>query len=103
MSMKNPMTPAGIEPATFRFLTQHLKHCATSVPQGLVDGIEIDFNSLKTAVSLCHTGFDIMQLRSANSAYVCFECRPSSDYFSYIYKILLLDSVPLDHAILRIS
>ena len=32
MSMKNPLTPAGIEPATFRILTQHLNHCATAVP-----------------------------------------------------------------------
>jgi len=23
------MTPAGIEPATFRFVAQHLNHCAT--------------------------------------------------------------------------
>jgi len=27
-----PMTPAGIEPATFRFVTQHLNHCTTAVP-----------------------------------------------------------------------
>ena len=27
MPMKNPMTPAGIEPATFRFVGQHLNHC----------------------------------------------------------------------------
>ena len=26
------MTPAGIEPATFQFLAQHLNHCATMVP-----------------------------------------------------------------------
>ena len=26
------MTPAGIEPATFRFVVQHLNHCATAVP-----------------------------------------------------------------------
>ena len=26
------MTPTGIEPATFRFLAQHLNHCATAVP-----------------------------------------------------------------------
>ena len=26
------MTPAGIEPATFRFVAQQLSHCATSVP-----------------------------------------------------------------------
>ena len=29
---KIPMTPPGIEPATFRFVTQHLNHCATAVP-----------------------------------------------------------------------
>jgi len=26
------MTPPGIEPATFRFVAQHLNHCATAVP-----------------------------------------------------------------------
>jgi len=30
--MKNPVTLAGIEPATFRFVAQHLNHCATAVP-----------------------------------------------------------------------
>jgi len=32
MSMKNPLTPAGIEPATFRSVAQHLNHCATAAP-----------------------------------------------------------------------
>jgi len=32
MSIKNTLTPAGIEPATFRFVTQHLNHCAPAVP-----------------------------------------------------------------------
>ena len=27
--MKNPLTPAGIEPATIRLVAQHLNHCAT--------------------------------------------------------------------------
>ena len=35
MSMKNPLTPAGIEPATFRFVAQHLNHFATTVPNQL--------------------------------------------------------------------
>ena len=32
MSIKNPLTPSGIEPATFRFVTQRLNHCVTAVP-----------------------------------------------------------------------
>ena len=32
MSMKNPLTPAGIEAATLRFVAQHLNYCATAVP-----------------------------------------------------------------------
>ena len=34
MSMKNPVTPAGIEPATYRFVAQHLNHSATAGPTG---------------------------------------------------------------------
>jgi len=33
--MKYPPTLAGIEPATFRFVAQHLNHCATAVPINL--------------------------------------------------------------------
>ena len=36
MSMKNPLTPAGIEPATFRFVARYLNHCATTVPPKIV-------------------------------------------------------------------
>jgi len=31
--MKNSMTPAGVKPATFRFVAQQLNHCATAVQQ----------------------------------------------------------------------
>ena len=33
---KIPMTPAGIEPVTFRFLAQHLNHCATAIIQNVL-------------------------------------------------------------------
>ena len=36
---KFPMTPSGIEPATFRFLAQHLNHCATAVPDHVIYNI----------------------------------------------------------------
>jgi len=41
--MKNPLTSAGIEPATFRFVAQHLNHCANAVPieTPVLTGIEI--------------------------------------------------------------
>jgi len=32
MSVKNPLTLAGIEPATVRSVAQHLNHCATACP-----------------------------------------------------------------------
>jgi len=35
MSMKNPLTQAGVEQVTFRFVAQHLNHCATAVPLSL--------------------------------------------------------------------
>ena len=34
--MKYPLTPAGIEPATFRFVAQLLNHCATAVPHKII-------------------------------------------------------------------
>ena len=36
MMMKNPLTPAGIEPATLRFVAQHLNHCATAVQEYVI-------------------------------------------------------------------
>ena len=48
MSMKNPLTPAGIEPATFRFVAaQHLNHCATAVPRFILLEPENDETSVR--------------------------------------------------------
>ena len=42
------MTPAGIEPATFRFVAQHLNHCATAVPkmQGISNIYGVTFQNI---------------------------------------------------------
>jgi len=39
--MKNPLTQAGIEPATFRIVAQHLNHCATAIPNMFAYGLYI--------------------------------------------------------------
>jgi len=49
MSTRKPITPAGIEPATFRFVAQHLNHCAIAVPKEM-------------NVISCHTGAFIRPL-----------------------------------------
>ena len=36
---KIPITPAGMEPATFRFVAQHLNHCAIAVPYVIIKNI----------------------------------------------------------------
>jgi len=41
--MKNPLTPAGIEPATFRFVALHLNHCATAMEKR---GHKYKFNNI---------------------------------------------------------
>jgi len=45
--MKNALT-AGIEPATFRFVTQHLNHCATAVPSGPEGSRKLRFPDIMT-------------------------------------------------------
>ena len=47
----NQLTPAGIEPAAFRFVAQHLNHCATAVPTPCI----LLFNPLKAELNpICH-------------------------------------------------
>ena len=38
---KIPVTPSGIEPATFWFVAQHLNHCATAVPNSEISKYNI--------------------------------------------------------------
>ena len=49
--MKNPLTSAGIEPATFRFVAQNLNHCATAVPQYIMITIDVK-TTVRHVVSL---------------------------------------------------
>ena len=46
------MTPSGIEPATVRFVAQHLNHCATAVPIRNMQRIEINIHEKEFCVKL---------------------------------------------------
>jgi hypothetical protein len=52
MSMKNPVTPAGIEPAIFRFIAQHLNHCTTAVPRHYYVARQISFKTDESSVKI---------------------------------------------------
>ena len=46
------MIPAGIEPATFRFVTEYLHHCATAVPEGYTFGYLTTKNQLELLLNV---------------------------------------------------
>jgi len=54
MSMKNPLTPAGIEPATFRIVAQHLNHWATKVCLNLIQSCVRFGNAFEKRESVCY-------------------------------------------------
>jgi len=60
--MKIPMTSAGIEPATFQLVTQHLNHCATAVPlssnvECVISGLGRDVNEVLVLLG-CNTSYN---------------------------------------------
>jgi len=55
---ENPVTPAGIEPATFRFVVQHLNHCAAAVPTSKEIILKMtDSSNWFSVVSSCEISF----------------------------------------------
>jgi len=57
---KIPMTPTGIEPATFRFVAQRLNHCATVVPQTVL----ITLYNINWLVSVTQTHYVHYEVRN---------------------------------------
>jgi len=49
------MTSSGIEPVTFRFVAQHLNHCATAVPLCLLGAMYNLFSYMGEVISVLFT------------------------------------------------
>ena len=56
------MTSAGIELATFRFVAQHLNHCATAVPDSQLVKLKIIFNVYRGKKNTTPPRLDITDL-----------------------------------------
>ena len=70
--MKNPLTPSGIEPATFRFVADRLNHCATAVPNNSM------YLMYPTAVVFCR-----------KYTFIHFTFLESISYFCYVFRRFL--------------
>ena len=71
MSTKNPLTPARIEPATFRPVAQHLNHCATGlkVAGSILAGVSGFFVDIKSFQSQYGPGIDSVSNRNEYQDY----------------------------------
>jgi len=77
--MKNPLTPAGIEPATFRFVAQHFNHWTTAVPRQETWEVNFGAVSYNTKVWIKACGMQ-------KSAVMCVNITTYAYYQSFIYS-----------------
>jgi len=84
------MTSAGIEPATFRFVAQHLNHCATAIPiQVSINLWKFNGNGLQTLLNTATRDFSSHFLLSlapcsvaCSSRYIASDTQLADDVFS---------------------
>ena len=62
MSMKNPLTPAGIEPSSFQFVGQHLNHCVTVVPTFFHGTLQFSGRYLQLLIIRLHMLVTVLQI-----------------------------------------
>jgi hypothetical protein len=75
MWIKIPLTPSGIDPATFWFVAQRLNHCATACPCAVLYNQK--YTAIRTCTAFCLTDY----LRPTN------HCVPESNVQQYRYII----------------
>ena len=82
---KIPVTPDGIEPATFRFVTQCLNHCATAIPhfRGVCRWIT---NKLFPKIFICKYTIYILHLKTKyfwKYMFISWHCEKYKCFWNY--------------------
>jgi len=80
--MKNQLTPAGIEPATLRFVAKRLNHCATAVP------FQIYIPNKKHGLSSKLRKEAILGVVGTSSSDLFDHDMPLDNHFSFISSLL---------------
>ena len=86
--MKISLTPAGIETTTFRFVAQHLNHCAAAVPYPLITGQYL-VGTLGVLTNLISLGILWKCLEDTFHFYTVQELRYKSKIANYLHRYLL--------------
>ena len=103
---KIPMTPPGIEPATFRFVAQHLNHCATAVPHIYIYIHTHTHTHIHSFRSLSHdrsTEFSKASSPHRVSWTFFFQISVFSHFLTVIQYLLTSPSSPFHHFYLSFS
>jgi nitric oxide reductase activation protein len=85
------MTSSGIEPATFRFVAQHLNHCATAVP----DSDRRKSKYWDRNLSQCHLPTKNSHGLTRGSSHVLRGERPATDRLSRGTALRLQSTLPI--------
>jgi hypothetical protein len=89
MSIRNSMTPSGIELATFRFVAQHLTHCATTV-QAMYEN-----NLFNLLLVFMITAFDTKLIKQWTSVHKIFPDDATSYWHSGLFRMRMEDLMSL--------
>jgi len=98
-----PITPSGIEPATYRFVAQHLNHCATAVPC-IVKRTLLIIRTYSHSILMYFSG--AVQTRQISALCVCglFQlCTASSIFKKFGMHITKLNNTPIPNLLISYS
>jgi len=79
------MTPSGIEPVSFRFVAQHLNHCATAVPKHTGTTLNLEGGNICTNR---HRISKVISWSDCSGSHInlCVRLLPNVNTYIYVHK-----------------